>query len=77
MAELVGETKEYVWNAISRFTPQLNQLQQRDDTIASASPLDPDDISNQYWRKVANNLLDLSKKFGNRQQVSQMVVRCQ
>lgn len=73
VAELVGETKEHVWDIISKFALQLDQLQQKDETIASATPLDPDTISNQYWRRVADNLIDLSKKFDSRQQVRQSV----
>ena len=48
VAELVGETKEYVEEVIAKFTPQLDQLQQKDETITSAPPLDPDVISDQY-----------------------------
>ena len=71
VAELVGETKEHVWDIISKFAPQLDQLQQKDETIGNTTPLDPDTISNQYWRRVADNLIDLSKKFDSRQQVRQ------
>ena len=74
VAELVGETKEHVWDIISKFAPQLDQLQQKDETIASATPLDPDTISDQYWRRVADNLIDLSKKFNSKQQVRQTVI---
>ena len=71
MAELVGETKEHVWDIITKFTPQLDKLQQKDETLTSSTPLDPEVISDQYWRKVANNLIDLAEKFESRQQVSQ------
>ena len=71
VAELVGEIKEHVWDIISKFAPQLDQLQQKDETIGNTTPLDPDTISNQYWRRVADNLIDLSKKFDSRQQVRQ------
>ena len=69
VSELVGETKGYVWEVITKFTPQLDQLQQKDETITSATPLYPDVISDQYWSKVANNLIDLANKFSSRQQV--------
>ena len=42
MAELVGKPKpkETMWDAIARFTPQLDQLQHKGETITSEAPLD-------------------------------------
>ena len=75
VAELVGETKDLVWDIISKFAPQLDQLQQKAETTTSATPLDPDVISDEYWKKVANNLIDLAKKFNSRQQVRQTIIK--
>lgn len=69
VANLVGETKEHVWDVISKFTPQLDHLQQKDETISSATPLDPEAVSDLFWKKVADNLLDLTSKVESRQEV--------
>ena len=69
MAELVGKPKETVWDAIARFTPQLDQLQHKGETITCEAPLDPDVVSAQYWNKVATNLIDLAQKFESSHQV--------
>ena len=76
MAELVGQTKEHVWDVISKFTPHLDKLQQKDETITSAAPPDPEVTSEHYWRKVANNLIDLAQKFDSKQQVRQLITQC-
>jgi len=55
MAELVGKPKETVWDAIARFTSQLDQLQHKGETITSEAPFDPEVVSAQYWNKVATN----------------------
>lgn len=75
VAEFVGEAKDLVWDIVSKFAPQLDQLQQKDETITSAIPLDPDVILDEYWKKVANNLIDLAKKFNSRDQVRQTVIK--
>ena len=61
MAELVGQTHEHVWEVVSRFTHHLDKLQQKDETITSAASPDPEVTSEQYWRKVANNLINLAQ----------------
>ena len=72
----MGVTHEYVWDVISRFTPHLDKLQQKDETITSAAPPDPEVTSEHYWRKVANNLIDLAQKFDSKQQVRQLITQC-
>ena len=74
VAMLVGESKEHVWEVMAKFTPQLNQLQQKDETITSATPLDPDAVCELYWRIVGSNLIDLATKFSSRQQVRHLAV---
>lgn len=37
---LVGESKEHVWEVMAKFIPQLNHLQQTDETTTSATPVD-------------------------------------
>ena len=74
VAMLVGESKEHAWEVMAKFTPQLNQLQQKDETITSATPLDPDAVCEQYWRIVGSNLIDLATKFSSRQQVRHLAV---
>ena len=39
------------------FTPHLDKLQQKDETITSAEPPDLEVTSEQYWRMIANNRL--------------------
>ena len=68
VAGLVGKTKEHVWAVIAKFTPQLDELQQKDETINDTTPSDPGVTSNQYWRRVANNL---NETFESRHQVIQ------
>ena len=62
MAEFVGKDKAYVWYSIHKFAPQLDKLQQKADNISSEVPLDSDAACQQYWTKVGNNILDLTKK---------------
>jgi len=52
-----------MWEAIARFTPHLDQVQHKGETISSETPLDPQTVSAQYWTKVATNL---AQKFQNR-----------
>ena len=65
----MGKPKETVWDAIARFTPQLDQLQHKGETITSEAPLDPEIVSAQYWNKVSTNLIDLAQKFESSHQV--------
>jgi len=65
----VGTSKEKVWEAIARFTPQLDQLQHKGETITNEVPLDPETVAAQYWLKVASNLIELAKKFESYHQV--------
>ena len=69
IAELVLKEKQDVWNAMARFAPQLNKLQQKEDTISIQVPLDKEIVYAQFWRKVGENLTDLIKKFDSRNQV--------
>jgi len=54
-----------MWEAIARFTPHLDQVQHKGETISSETPLRPPHwtVSAQYWTKVATNL---AQKFQNR-----------
>ena len=72
----MGQTHEHVWDVISKFTPHLDKLQQKDETITSAAPPDPEVTSENYWRKVANNLIDLAQKFHSKQQVRPLITQC-
>ena len=76
VAEFVGQTSEHVWDITSRFTPHLDKLQQKNETITSAAPPDPEVTSEQYWRKVAKNLIDLAQRFDSKQQVRQLTTLC-
>ena len=51
-----------VWDTISTFTPQLNQLQQKCETLSSYVPLDPDQVHSAYWTRVGEKLLAIAKK---------------
>ena len=65
----MGESKDCVWEVLSKFTPQLNFLQQKDETLSSATSLDPEVISNMFWKKVAENLLELAAKMSSNKEV--------
>ena len=65
----MGTPKDAVWDAITKFTPQLDQLQHKGEAITSEAPLDPEILSAQYWTKVATNLIDLANKFASSNQV--------
>lgn len=69
MAQLIGKEENYVWEAFAKFTHQLNHLQQKGESFANESFLDPLEISGQYWNKVGNNLLVLVKKLNDPEQV--------
>ena len=69
VADLVGKSKESVWEVVSKFAPQLDRLQLKEDTICSEGPPDPDVACQEYWRKVGENLIDLTKKFKSVNQV--------
>jgi hypothetical protein len=69
IAELVLKKKEDVWNAMIKFAPQLNKLQQKDETICCETPLDQETIDALYWKKVGGNLVDLIGKIDSATQV--------
>ena len=69
VALLIGKEQEYVWEAFAKFTHQLDQLQQKGESFANESFIDPVEISGQYWNKVGSNLVALVKKLDNSDQV--------
>ena len=62
---MVGKEEQYIWQAFAKFTRQLDQLQQKTESFADESYLDPTEVTNQYWNKIGSNLLDLAKKIDN------------
>ena len=75
VAELVGKSKEAAWDIMHRFAAQLDQLQHKSETLTSEAPADPVTVCNDYWRRVANNIMDLVNKLPSRHQVS-MYLMC-
>lgn len=74
---MVSKDKQEVWNAIARFAPQLNKLQEKEQTISIEASLEPDIVNAQYWKKVGDNLADLIKKLDSRNQVCNLAtIRC-
>lgn len=76
MAELVGKPKESLWEAIDWFTPQLDQLQHKGETVTTEIQPDPEAVSTQLWAKVDSNLIDLANKFGSSYQVRANLAHC-
>ena len=69
MAELVEISEDHVWEVITKFAPQLDLLQHKGEAIGNEAPQDPKVISQQYWEKIGDNLIDLVKKLDSSQQV--------
>ena len=67
VAELVEVPKETVWQIVTKFSGQLDKLQQKGEAIGEM----PDDLEvcERYWKNVAENLIALSKKLETRHQV--------
>ena len=65
VAELVEVPKETVWQIVTKFSGQLDKLQQKGEAIGEM----PDDLEvrERYWKNVAENTL--SKKLETRHQV--------
>jgi len=59
----------HVWDTIRKFTPQLNELQQKCETLSDAVPPDPNQLSMAYWTRVGENFIALAKELKSHQQV--------
>lgn len=68
VADLIAKDKEEVWKQFTKFAPQLDQLQQKGESIADA-PVDEKTKSSTYWEKVGSNLLELARKCNSHHQV--------
>ena len=68
VADLIDKNREEVWEQFKKFAPQLDQLQQKGESIADA-PVDDKTKSSTYWEKVGSNLLELARKCNSHHQV--------
>lgn len=68
VAEMVGKTKECVWEIFGKFAPHLDSLQKRTESIAEG-PVDKEVVIARYWEKVGNNLLQLAEEINSQRKV--------
>lgn len=52
-----------MWDIIEQIAPQLDSLQHKGETICAENPAS----SEQYWEKVAENILELTEKLESEQ----------
>ena len=61
IAFLVGKTKDDVWSTMQKYSPLLNQLQQKGEATTEVLP-DLEARWEQDWSKTAENLISLIEK---------------
>ena len=65
----MGVAKEYVWEAMKDFSPELIMLQQKTDTCNQSTHV-ACEVADDFWETLAKNVLELVEKLDDKNMVS-------